>query len=419
VLGQLQPVMFDWLVPGLLRDKVIALIKTLPKAIRKSFVPVPDYADAFLQTAPRQTDPLLNSLAHYLQKTARLEVPVSAFQRDNLAEFYRMNFRVVDPQGKVLGSGRDLEALQGELSALSESAFTTLPVHPLERGDVTQWDFGDLPEVVELEQQGLTIRAWPALVDEGESVAIRLFNDEQQAHRHMQQGLRRLFRLTSRQQMKYLSRNMPHLDKILLHYASIGNRESLIQDLEQAIIDTALFSEISDIRTEKQFHQSAEQARARLMQVANDTCELVNDIMSQHHKLAKQLQGNIPLAWFDAIKDIRQQLACLVYPGFISAIPRQWLRQLPRYLKAIALRLEKLQRAPAVDKQRQRELQAHWDRVFQKISENPGQALDSTWETYRWMVEEMRVSLFAQELKTFIPVSIKKLDEQYRLLKKL
>ena len=419
VLGQLQPVMFDWLVPGLLRDKVIALIKSLPKAIRKSFVPAPDYANAFLQSAMDQSVPLANSLAAYLQKQGGVAVPVSAFQWDNLPEYYRMNFQVVDPQGKMLGTGRDLARLQSELSELSESVFTALPAHDIEREHVTQWDFGDLPQVIELQQQGVTIRAWPALVDEGESVAIRLFNDERQARQQMQQGLRRLFRLTATQQTKYLSKNLPHLEKMLLHYSSIGDRASLVRDLENAIIDSALFYESSDIRSERQFHTCSETACRNLMQVANDICNMVNDILNEHHQLAKRLQGNMPLAWFDASKDIRQQLACLVYPGFISATSQRWLAQLPRYLKAINVRLEKLQRAPAVDKQRQRELQAHWNHVFQKIGDEPGMALGMEWETYRWMVEEMRVSLFAQELKTSMPVSIKKLDEQYRLLKKL
>jgi ATP-dependent helicase HrpA len=150
--------------------------------------------------------------------------------------------------------------------------------------------------------------------------------------------------------------------------------------------------------------------------VANETCDMLNDIFTQHHKVAKRLQGNIPLIWFDAVKDIKQQLGCLVYEGFISATPRQWLKHLPRYLEAINLRLDKLERSLDVDKKRQAEIQKYWDWVYNEISEDPSLPLYPEWELYRWMVEEMRVSLFAQELKTSIPVSIKKLDKQSELL---
>jgi len=418
LLGQLQPEMFDWLVPGLLRDKVIALIKTLPKAIRKLFVPVPDYADTFLQSVTDQSIPLVTSLAAYLQKSARIEIPVSAFQWDHLPEFYRMNFKVVDQHGKLLGAGRDLSSLQDELGDISQSSLTALPAHGIERDRVTQWDFGDLPEFVELEQQGMKIRAWPALVDEGQHVAIRLFNNELQARQQMFEGLRRLFRLSSASQMKYLNKNLPHLEKMCLHYASLGSREKLIQDLETAIIDTALFTDANDIRKATLFNERTEIARRNLVQVANGIAQLVNDILEQHHQLARRLQGTMPLAWFDAVRDIRQQLSCLIFPGFISVTPRQWLQQMPRFLKAVSVRLEKLQRTPAVDKQRQRELQPHWDRVHHKIGVQPGVTLDPLWERYRWSVEEMRVSLFAQELKTSIPVSIKKLGELYREINK-
>ena len=419
ILGQLREQPFDYLVPGLLRDKVIALIKCLPKAQRKLFVPVPNYADAFLQAGGDRTTPLLENLAAHMQRVSGQAIKSDAWQLDNLPAFYHMNYRVIDQDSQVLAVGRDLSALQEELSGLSEELLSALPTSGIEREDVTGWDFGDLPEVVELEQHGLVIRAYPAIVDDsddGEHVAVRLFSDAGQAREQMRPGLRRLFRLVARQEMKYMRKQLRHLDKIQLYYVSIGNKQDLLQDLEDAIIDYALFVDVDDIRSEAAFHTLVAEAKKRLMQVANETCDMLHASFEQHHKIARCLQGNLPLAWFDAVKDIRQQLGCLVYAGFISATPRRWLKHLPRYLEAINLRLEKLERALDADKKRQAEVHKHWNRVYHQIGDAPQQVLSPEWELYRWMVEEMRVSLFAQELKTSIPVSVKKLDQQAALL---
>ncbi len=415
ILGQLQATSFDYLVPGLLRDKVIALIKCLPKTLRKLFVPVPDYADSFLASGYDHNLPLIDSLTAYMQKFSGTSIDSDAWQRDNLPDFYAMNFRVVDPDNQVLGVGRDLTRLQQALADLSTAVLSELPTSDIEKQHVTQWDFGTLEEVVELQQHGLTIRLYPAIVDDrddGESVSVRLFQDQTQARAHQHAGLRRLFRLIARHEMKYVRKNLRHLDKIQLYYTSIGNKQHLLQDLEDAIIDDALLAEVDDIRDEAMFNRLAADAKQKLVNVANQTCDLLYEILNQYHQVAKRLQGKIPLTWFDAVKDIRQQLGCLVYAGFFSATPRPWLQHLPRYLQAINLRLNKIERSLAADKQRQAEVQKHWNRVYQQLGDTPAQTLGPEWQTYRWMVEEMRVSLFAQELRTSLPVSSKKLEQQ-------
>ncbi len=419
ILGQLHEQSFDYLVPGLLRDKIIALIKCLPKTLRKLFVPVPDYADAFLAAGCDRTLPLIESLSAHMHENNRVLIKRDDWQLDNLPDFYRMNFRVIDQDNKVLGVGRDRSALQQELSGKSETLMSSLPTSDIEREDITEWNFGDLPELVELEQHGLVIRTYPAIVDDsetGETVAVRLYTDEAQAKQQMRPGLRRLFRLVARQEMKYMRKNLQHLDKIQLYYAPIGSKQSLLQDLEDAIIDAALFTDVDNIRSEKIFNELAGEARNNLQKVATEICDMIHATFTQHHKVAKRLQGNIPLSWFDPVNDIRQQLECLIYEGFISATPRQWLKHLPRYFEAINLRLDKLERSLVADKKRQAEGQKHWNRIYLQISDEPAQRLDPEWELYRWMMEEMRVSLFAQELKTSIPVSIKKLDMQSGLL---
>jgi len=415
ILAQLHEQSFDYLVPGLLRDKIIAMIKCLPKSLRKLFVPVPNYADEFLASGFNRARPLIDSLSEHMQKVSGRLIKKVDWQLDNLPAFYQMNFRVIDTDNNVIGVDRDLQALQQELATMSAEVLSEIPTSDIEKQNVTEWDFGDLPGVIELEQHGMVIRTYPAIVDDSETaVSVRLFNDETEARSHMRPGLRRLFRLVARQEMKYMRKNLLHIDKIQLFYTSIGNKQSLLQDLEDAIIDLALFSDSDDIRSQDVFISQASQARKNLMNIANQTCETIFAALSQYHRLAKTLQGNIPLVWFSAIKDIKQQLSCLVYEGFINATPRKWLKHLPRYLQAINIRLEKLGRSLDADKKRQAECQPHWNRVFSQISENPQQLLSPEWEHYRWMVEELRVSVFAQELKTSLSVSVKKLDTQYK-----
>jgi len=284
ILGQLREAAFDYLVPGLLRDKVIALIKCLPKVLRKQFVPVPGYADDFLASGFDRNRPLLDSLSAHMQKLSGTAIDRDAWQLENLPDFYHMNFRVIDQDNQVLGVGRDLAQLQEELSALSEGMLAELPTSDIEKQGITQWDFGDLPEVVELEQHGLTIRATPALVDdseEGESVSVRLFNDPEQAAAEQRPGLRRLFRLVARKEMKYLRKNLRHIDKIQLFYTSIGDKQSLLQDLEDAIIDEALLKDIEDIRSQEVFNRRAAEAKANLMSVANELCDRLYELLEQ------------------------------------------------------------------------------------------------------------------------------------------
>jgi len=419
ILGQLQAHSFDYLVPGLLRDKIIALIKCLPKPLRKQFVPVPEYADEFIQSSYDVNLSLTENLSRHMRASRKIAVTAQDWQLTNLPAFYQMNYRVVDEQDRVLGASRDLNSLQHELSGMTDSVIAALPTSEYEKENQSCWDFGDLPDVVELDKQGLTIRLYPAIVDDsddGESVSVRLFNDEDEAWSYHWAGLRRLFRLTTRQEMKYLRKNMRHMQQMQLHYASIGNKDSLLQDLEDAIIDSALFAETDEIRSQDLFNTLAENARKNLITIANDICDSVHEALMQYHQIGKRIQGNIPLTWMHAIKDIRQQLACLIYSGFISATPAKWLQHLPRYLQAINLRLDKLERSVDADSKRQAELQTHWDRVYQQLIDEPDQWLEPEWETYRWMIEEMRVSLFAQALRTALPVSAKKLEQQAKLI---
>lgn len=420
LLNQIQSEWFDWLVPGLLREKTIALIKTLPKSIRKSFVPVPNYTDAYIESEPDRTLPMTTSIANYLKKVTGIQVSEDDWQMENLPDYYRMNFRIMDRDGNALGAGRDLTQLKDKFADLCDENFRVLATSNIEREGIDQWDFGDLPDTLVIDHHGLSIKAYPALVDNDDSVSIKLFSEKMAAADSMKQGIKRLFRLTSKQQMKYLRNNLPNINQMALYLAPVGEKQGLVDDLEDAILDSALFEETTDIttyiRTEEQFQRIAQRARKTLVVITNEICSIVNEVLEQYHIVSKRIKKNTTLAWFEALSDINRQLNCLVHKGFVSETTKSWLKHIPRYLKAINMRLDKLERSPAVDKQRQSEIQGHWDRMNKKLTTNSG-SLDDAWLTYRWMIEEMRVSLFAQELKTAIPVSKKKLDRQYELTK--
>lgn len=416
LLNQLQPEWFDWLVPGLLREKVIALIKTLPKSIRKSFVPVPNYADAYIESEPDQSLPMTTSVGNYLTTATGVNVSEDDWQMENLPDYYRMNFRVMDRDNNVLGTSQELTQLKDEFSDLCDKNFSVLATSKIEREGIDQWNFGDLPDTLEINHQGLSIKAYPALVDNDDTVSIKLFSEQMTAIDSMKQGIKRLFRLTSKQQMKYLRNNLPNINQMAMYLTPVCEKQGLIDDLEDAILDNALFAETTDIRTEEQFQSIAQQARKNLMAITNEICSIVNKVLEHYHSVSKRIKKNATLAWFEALSDINAQLACLIYRGFVGEATKSWLKHMPRYIKAINIRLDKLERSPAADKKRQSEIQGHWDRINKKLIANSGR-LDDAWLVYRWMIEEMRVSLFAQELKTVIPISKKKLDRQYELIK--
>jgi ATP-dependent helicase HrpA len=208
---------------------------------------------------------------------------------------------------------------------------------------------------------------------------------------------------------------MPNLQKMSLHYIGIGTQEQLREDLLNAIVDRAFFGDEALPRTRQAFEQCLERGRAQLMSVANELCERVAEVLAANHNVRKRLNGNLPLSWAEAVSDIREQLDHLVYPGFLTQTPYQWLQHLPRYLRAIELRVEKLSYSSDKDRQRLSDIARLWDNCRKRWEKNSERGLyDPELETFRWMLEELRVSQFAQELKTSVPVSLKRLEAQWQ-----
>jgi len=411
LLNQLSPERFEWLVPGLLEEKITALLRGLPKPVRKHFVPVPDYARACVEALVPEEGGLAEALSRHLRRMSGVTVAPEQFAGVELPSHLRMNFRVVAEDGEVLGEGRDLALLQRRLAGRAADGFARRTRLPLERDGITRWDFGPLPEEVTFRQGGLTLKGHPALVDEGDSVAIRVFDTPGAAAAAMEAGLCRLFALALKEKMRYLERNLPVSRESRLQYAALGGGETLESELLAAITRRVFVGDEAPVRDPAAFERRLAHARERLLTCAEESCAVAGEILALHHRLRKRLDGSLSPAWIHAVRDMREQLSRLVRPGFVRETPWHWLQQIPRYLAAIELRLEKLQGGVERDQANLRQFRPLWEVYLSRNERADGR--DPALEEYRWLLEELRVSLFAQQLGTLRPVSIKRLSRYF------
>ncbi|MEJ2572602.1 MAG: ATP-dependent RNA helicase HrpA [Gammaproteobacteria bacterium] len=415
LLNQLPPERLEWLVPGLLRDKIIALLKGLPKALRRNFVPAPNFADACLQAMTPDEGSLHEALARHLARMTGVTVPAEAWQEAALPPHLRMNVKVVATDGEtVVAMGRDAARLRGEQGEQAAATFAQLPSSDFERDRVTAWDFGDLPEKVEFQRHGMRLSGYPALVEEDGGVALRLLDSPAKAETALRGGVRRLYMLQARERIKYLEKNLPGIQTMCLHYAGIGDCATLKADLLTAITHQAFLGDRPLPRSAAQFNANLAAGQARLIHIANELCAWVAETLALHHALAKRLKGALKPAWLKSLNDIQDQLRHLVYTGFVTATPYGQLPHLPRYLKAVELRLAKLEQHAGRDAPLLAQLLPLWQAYWQRAEKQRKLGIaDAALEEYHWLLEELRVSLFAQELKTAVPVSVQRLQRQW------
>ncbi len=406
----------EWLVPGLLRDKCIDMIKGLPKQWRKHFVPVPGYVDKALAVLRADNTPLSEALGRQLLRHSGVELPASLWAQARLEDFYRINIQVMDEDGHCIDQGRDLAALRERYRDRVQHSLQTAD-NSIERESITRWDFGELPRTVELKRGGIAIRAYPALVDEGDSVALRVQDNPVLADYLSRRGLTRLLILAQAQSVKYLRKQLLRGRDMGLSVAGLGKRDAVIDDLLCAACAAACLDGADLPRSEAEFWRCLQAGQAQLLARANELEALLLTVVDGLVDIKKRLKAkNGALALAFAVSDISRQLQQLVYPGFLAATPLNWLRQYPRYFKAILLRLEKAPANLQRDKRHSDELEPHWQRYVQR-AEQQGQAAvaaNPALQHYRWMLEELRISLFAQTLKTLMPVSAKRLDKQWQ-----
>jgi ATP-dependent helicase HrpA len=415
-LAQLSEERLGWLVPGLVEAKVEALIRALPKSVRRSFGPAPDAARKVAKELPFATGPLLPRVAAALSKLAGEPITPEMFEQDRLPPNLRMNVRVVDERGKTLAEGRDVAAIREKLGVnVAAANAAMLKGSTWHRDGVTKWDFGPLPESVDVSRGGLVLTKYPAIVDAGDAAALRLCDWRPQAEQQTRGGLRRLFILAERRELKAQVQWLPNLEKLRLFAAPLCKWRPLDEQLIDLLADRAFYGQDAAApRTADEFEARRLIARRRIAAEVQDLTKLLLPMFQTYHEVRLALEGRQPAGWQYAVDDLRGQLAALVPNGFLTATPWEWLQHYPRYLKAMALRLNKLSSGLARDRQ-QHALVAPRQEAYQTKAEQNRKTgtAEAELDHYRWMLEELRVSLFAQELGTSLTVSPQRLDKQW------
>ncbi len=419
-LNQLDAAAAEWLVPGMIRDKVTWLVKALPKSFRRVCVPVPEFVTAFLEAHPQPEGALLVRLAAFIQQRTGLKVGVDDWQVE-LPEHLRMNFRVVDEKNRELGMGRDWHALRQQLGQAAQLTFRSASPG-IEKAGLRQWDFGDLPKTLTFNRQQSNgeyrqLTGYPALEDNDDSVAVKLFDTEAAALFAHRAGVRRLMRLELKEQIKQLEKGLPGFNQYALLLRNLCSPDALREDMLTAIADRAFIGEDPLPRTNAEFMALKQRARTRLPAVVEASARLAQAIAAEYQALTQKLSG-LPSAMSRIKREVETQLGQLLPPCFFTLTPWERLQHLPRYLKALKLRLEKYPGAVERDTRHAEAVQQLWKCWQERVDtrRKSGLEIEPALADFRWQLEELRVSLFAQELKTPFPVSIKRLEKTWQSL---
>ena len=416
VLNRLHAPSLEWLVPGMLREKIQLLIKALPKQIRRICVPVPDFITKFLESNPDRQAAIIPQLAHFIAKSAgdmRIleQIDQDAWAAQELPEHCYLNLRIIDDGGQELAGGRKLHELQQQLGQAAAVTFRD-NTQEFERDNVTTWDIGTLPESIKFARGKQQLTGYLGLQKEKDGrIALRLFDTSEAAEQAHRQGVIELMKLQLKEQVKDLNKGIQGFTQAAMLLKHI-NADTLRDDLTQAVCDRAFIGEDELPRNEKAFKEQIKRARSRLPAVKEALSRYLQETAAAYAELNGKL-GKHPLTHL-----LRQRLQTLLAAGFATRTPwAQWPR-LPIYLKAMTLRLEKYSSNPARDAAREadiQELEQMWqDKVQSLLKQN--QPVSDDLAAFRWMIEELRVSLFAQELKTPYPVSVKRLLKEWERL---
>jgi len=393
----------DWLVGGLLPDKVAELIRTLPKALRRNFVPAPDFARAFAEAETPRDQSLPVALAAFLKRTTGVDIDASAFDGAEIPAHLQMRYRVHDENGRTVADGRDLGAIRAQWEGKAREAFSRKTDVELTREDIVAWDFEAIPDVVRSEGG---LKAYPALVDLGEAVALRVFERADEAAEAHLGGVERLLRQALAPEFKRARRQLPIANPLSLKYAPLGSVDGLRDDLVEGGFADLIADRRLDARTQGQFEALRVELGRELFGAAMARQKLAEPIIEAQAELKPWMEPPLMGLAKASYDDLREQLAALLQPGFLRELSRARLGHYPRYLKAMRLRGERLRQDPARDQSRMLQVLPYWRALLNA----GGTGLnDATWDELRWLIEEWRVSLFAQELKTAEPVSAKRL----------
>lgn len=497
-LNQISPERCEWLVPGMLKEKVQLLLKSLPQKLRRHCVPLPEYAAGFCERIEEALlfgkGPLLDALIADIRAQKTLLAKLDDFKLETLSAHHFMNFKVIDEHGRQLEMGRNLAALQAQFGEQARASFQRLAEQSVQQSlgansaavaaaaisnpaaaaprlsaqglaglaqltgkeikgavlnqaapaagtvaapapaaaanasaastvaaapgamhtNLTSWTFGTLPEILEIGQGKLSLIGFPALVDKGTHCDLEVFDDPQVASRTHHAGLRRLFALQLKDQLKHLEKNIPGLQQMGMQFMALGSQEELKAQIMQTALDLACMQEPLP-NDEFAFARRKDEGKTRLGLLINEIARLLGQILSEFHGLPKKLQS--VKTHTQAHEDMQGQLQALIHKRFLLETEYAQLAHFPRYLKAINVRMEKLR----ADPKRDALLQAQWNEAAQawrRAQRGALASLDPRMTQFRWMLEELRVSLYAQELKTPMPISVKRLQKVWESMQR-
>ncbi|MNR77800.1 ATP-dependent RNA helicase HrpB [compost metagenome] len=454
-LNQVSADRCEWLVPGMLKEKVHLLLKSLPQKLRRHCVPLPDYAAGFCERAQQAhafgKGSLLDAVIADVREQISMVTKTTDYKLETLSAHQFMNFKVIDEHGRQLEMGRNLAALRAEFGGQARESFqriaekTAAPMTPTAQPqgvatavagktatpaaankagnkaapaasgihqNLSSWTFGELPELLEIQQGKQTLIGFPALVDKGSHCDLEVFDDPNEAARVHRIGLRRLLALQLKEQLKYLEKNIPGLQQMGMQFMALGTQEELRDQIIYAGLERACLQEPLP-KTAEEFNARKDEGKSRLGLLVNEIARLVSLVLTEYHALPKKLQT--VKAHAQAVTDIQAQMQGLVGKRFIADNDYSNLTHFPRYLKAINGRIDKLRADPARDARALSEWQqaaAPWQRALKERHGDPKMT------EFRWLLEELRVSLFAQELRTPMPVSVKRLQKVWETMQR-
>ncbi|MGF6968203.1 ATP-dependent helicase HrpA [Paraburkholderia sp. WC7.3g] len=462
-LNQVDARRCEWLVPGMLKEKAQLLLKSLPQKLRRHCVPLPEYAAGFAERHNAQrfgVGGLLEALIADVREQTQVAMKQSDFKLETLPAHLFMNFKVIDEHGRQLAMGRNLSQLRAELGAQAQQHFQKLVsgaagaaladagggvATPAQSADLapsgasrgkgaaaprsatpdaapatalyenlTTWNFGKLPELLEIRRGGQTLFGYPALVDRGTHCDVEVFDSPEEAARIHRAGLRRLFALQLKEPIKYLEKNLPCLREMAMQFMPRGTQEELRDQLIDTALDRACLQDpLPD--DDASFHTRRDEGRSRLTLLAQEISRLVGQILGEYASLTKKLLQAKPFA--AAYADLQSQLDGLIGKRFVVDTPYAQLAHFPRYLKGMALRIDKLRADAMRDARQFAEFQPLLQHYQRAVSQRGG-VVDPRLAEFRWLLEELRVSLFAQELRTPMPVSVKRLQKVWESMQR-
>jgi len=444
LLNQVDGRRCEWLVPGMCEEKIHLLLKSLPQKLRRHCIPLPEYAKSYLERAIEEkrfgVGDFLDSLITDIRKERGLEIKRTDFRPESLPLHSFMNFRLVDEHGRQLELERNLVRLRAEYGETARTAFQAIAqqvvseelaadapsinatqansgssgARAVEQGGYRSWDFGELPETLEIQKGNRTLFGYPALVDQTDSCDLEVFDDLVEARKHHWKGLRRLFALSNKDTLKALQKQLPGLRELGLLFINVGSVDGLVEQILNLAVERAFMNDPLPVNGE-QFAERLQAGKPRLALISQEIAKHALAALQANADLQKKL-ASAKAASPSAYMDIQSQVQGLIFPKFVSDIPYAQLVHLPRYLKAIAMRIDKLRANPSRDAQCQKDWESiarPWQKLVQgsKGSSSYAMAEDQALVDFRWQLEELRVALYAQELKTPTPMSLKRLEK--------